>query len=134
MARTPLRVAAFAVGLSLLAMALAAPPSALGDDEPNEPRPSPTLVPGAFTTSRVGGIVYHISRPGDTAVVTVLDLDIGQAVDLFVKDPKLVALVADGTVCTNRFVQAGGTRTGVNSLTAQSLQVSLDRPCGKPPS
>src|SRR5438477_6424907 len=99
MVRIPHRVAALAVGLSLEAMALAAPPSDLGSDEDKESGPTATPVPGGSTASRVGGIVYHISQPGNVAIVTVLDLDIGQAVDLFVKDANLVALVTNGTVC-----------------------------------
>jgi hypothetical protein len=122
------------VGLVLSVVVLARLPVALADDEPNPPPPTPIIRDAASTSAQVGGIVYHIRQAEGAAVVTVLDQDIGQAVDLFIKDPNLVALVTNGTVCTNRFVQAGGVRTGVNSLTAQSLQVSLDRPCGKPPS
>jgi hypothetical protein len=114
-----------ATGLLLIALALlwnpTSPPVARADgrDEAREPQ--------------IAGLVYKVKTLGDMVRLTVYALDIRHAVDVYVKDPALLALVERGDVCTNRYVRVVGTRVDLDTMEAQGLQVDTDRPCGPPP-
>jgi hypothetical protein len=114
-----------AAGLLLLALALfwnlVAPLVAQADgrDEAREPQ--------------IAGLVYKVKPLEGMVRLTVYALDIRRAVDVYVKEPALLALVTRGDVCTNRYVRVVGIRIDLDTMEAQGLQVETDRPCGPPP-
>lgn len=105
------------------------------DDEQQEQQADDVSPPSNpdFDEPRVDGIIYSIGTAGRVTTLVVYDLDIGQSVAVFVRDPALKLLVDNGTACVGRYVDARGIRTGPNTLDAQSLTVDTTKPCGTPP-
>lgn len=129
------RVAALAIGLAVVGTPLAPAAGVYADDDNTTEDPA-----GAnqdLFSPDVEGIVYQIAdfSEGRNAgkVVTILNNDLGLTLELFITDSKLVSLVNNKTLCTNRFVRATGLRTSPKTLDVQGLDVDLGRPCGTPP-
>lgn len=106
------------LGSALLLALAAAPVRADGLDEAREPQ--------------LAGLVYRVRPLGDQTRLTVYVLDIRHAVDVYVRDPALLTLVARD-VCPNRYVTVVGERIDLDTMAAQGLEVDTSRPCGKPP-
>jgi hypothetical protein len=129
MDRTPLRFAALALALSLLAIPLATGATALAKDDDNQ-KATPTPIPDpALFDAQVAGTVYKIFQNASATVLTVLDLDSGLGVDVYVRDPRLLDLISSNTVCVGRYVTAAGIRTSPTTLTAQGLRADTSKGC-----
>jgi hypothetical protein len=129
--------AASSLGLSLLFGPVYAPTAwADGEDDENTGvTPDDTDAP-EFNDPQVNGVVYGIRSQAGARVVTVYDKDVGDGglgVDVWVRDPKLAALITGGTVCVGRYVVAEGVRVAPGTLEAQGLTADMTTNCHTPP-
>jgi hypothetical protein len=135
--------AAFALGLGLLLTSGVSSTAWADDETGNNDNPDVRSVTtpssgqdAAFTSSDVEGIVYDIRTPvvnNNWKVVKILDNDIGETVEGWIKNPRELALVNNGTICTNRFVVFHGVRTSDQTIDVQGVNVDMSRRCGEPP-
>ena len=127
-------IAAIWLGLGLVFMP-AYGPTARADDDNTESTPDDADDPEDLD-STIDGLVYRIRTFEGAQVVTVYDRNVGQGglgVDVYVRDPKLVALITSNTLCVGRYIVAQGDRTGRNTLDAQGITVDFTHACGQPP-
>jgi hypothetical protein len=106
----------------------------LADDDNIESTPQQGIDP-TFDSPTVSGVIYHIDEREGAQVLTVFDRSVGSGglgVDVYVRDPGLVAQVKNRTVCVGRFVTVEGIRTGPKSLDAQGIQVDPTTGCHTP--
>ena len=123
------------LGLGLALAPVSGPTSVWADDDNLETTPDDTD-PFEDVDPTVSGLVYDIRSIEGTQVVTVYDTSVGNSglgVDVYVRDPKLVALITSNTLCVGRFIVAEGVRTGREALDAQGIMVDTTKACGQPP-
>lgn len=121
------------VTLGLMVLLTPATAVVLADDDNNPGKPAPAQTNPAAVDARVAGLVYHIGSVEGTTVVTLLDQDLGRAVDVYVREAALLLQIQQGTVCTNRFLSVTGVRTSPTTLDALRFEVDTTRPCGPAP-
>lgn len=131
--RTVKALSLVGVLVAVLLAPLARQPIAWAEEEDKQRSGPEQSVNAALVSPRVEGIVYHVGELAGKTVVTVLDRDINDSVNIYITDPALVRMVRDGTICTNRFIVAEGVRTTARTLDAQGIKVDFSRPCGTPP-
>ncbi|MCC7106720.1 MAG: hypothetical protein IT307_16410 [Chloroflexi bacterium] len=126
------RTATLALGLALaLSTTVVAPAAWAQDDDnasPGEDQSNPD-----FGDSTVAGRVYHVNNAADGMTLEILDLSLGIVIDVHVKDPGLLSLIKNNTVCVGRFVTAEGIRVSDSFLEAQGLKADMTTGCGELP-
>lgn len=120
------------LGFALFIAPLAAQPS--WASHTNDEEEGPPLQEGEqWRDAQVDGVVYHIRQIEGKTVLTVLDTEVRDSIDVYLVNPGLNVLVQNGTACVGRYVVAAGVRTSPYTLDAQGLTVDLTRTCGPPP-